>query len=75
MGTALFECVSGCMCASTELQAHTLENYSIEKTTSILTSEAEECIIRVTNLEKTLSGENKFKLIALAIVAKRRDTH
>lgn len=69
MGTALVECASGCTCASLEIQAHVMTYHSIEEVAAIYPSEAEECVIRVTNLNKTLSGENKFKLVYITVLA------
>lgn len=69
MGTVLVECVSECTCESIEIQAHTSSKHSLEEVVSIDPSEADHCTIRFTNLEKTLSGENKFKLMSLTVLA------
>ena len=69
MGTALVECASGCSCASLEVQAHTETRHSIEEMAAVRPSEAEQCVIRITNLNTTLSGENKFKFIYVMVLA------
>ena len=72
MGTALVECVSGCTCASLEIQAHVETRHSIEEVAVLRPSEADQCVIRITNLNKTLSGENKFKLIYMTVLAEAK---
>jgi hypothetical protein len=69
MGAARLECVAGCACDGVELQGHGTERVSVEHTASMNVSQAHECVLRLTVLPESLSGEHKVKLINLAVFA------
>ncbi|GFR42716.1 hypothetical protein Agub_g3640 [Astrephomene gubernaculifera] len=70
MGKARISCVSGCACEEVVVDAHITQRVSQVYMARILVSQARECLMEVTVLDQTSSGENKFKVSGLVVSEK-----
>ena len=78
MGAARLECVSGCDCLASTLQAHSADaRVSVEGAYGVLVSQADDCVVRLTTLAESASpgGGHKFKLIGFTLAADHRGAH
>lgn len=73
MGAAELRCVSGCACAPERLEAHLKERVSVEHAGGGRVTQSAACELRLTVLPETRSGEHKFKLLGLSVVAQPED--
>ncbi|KAG2433670.1 hypothetical protein HXX76_008041 [Chlamydomonas incerta] len=70
MGVAAFSCVAGCACAPTEVDGHHGEKVSQLYMVVLEVSQAPACDIEIKVLDRTSSGEHKFK-VSGAVIAER----
>ena len=67
MGAAALACVAGCACDGAVLQGHLAsEHVSVERAFMVNVTQAHECVLRLTVLPDSASGEHKVKLTAVA---------
>jgi len=69
MGTALLTCKAGCSCAPVTLQGHAVGGVSIEAASTIRLTGASVCTLRLVVQNATLSGEHKFKVLGVMVLA------
>eukprot|EP00195_Chlamydomonas_chlamydogama_P016102 CAMPEP_0202891718 /NCGR_PEP_ID=MMETSP1392-20130828/1712_1 /ASSEMBLY_ACC=CAM_ASM_000868 /TAXON_ID=225041 /ORGANISM="Chlamydomonas chlamydogama, Strain SAG 11-48b" /LENGTH=508 /DNA_ID=CAMNT_0049575555 /DNA_START=27 /DNA_END=1553 /DNA_ORIENTATION=+ len=67
MGKAKVECVSGCTCNAPVLDGHCVERNSQLHLFNFYVSQAAECIIAITVLPETTSGEHKIKIAGVML--------
>ncbi|KXZ51884.1 hypothetical protein GPECTOR_11g319 [Gonium pectorale] len=67
MGTATVSCMSGCSCPMIEINAHISERVSQVYMSMLVASQSRECVLEVQVLDKTSSGENKFKVTGIVV--------
>ncbi len=70
MGMGSIRCVSGCICypETTVFNSHWEQRASLQKWVYFGVSESPDCIIEVTNLQQTTSGEHKLKVQSLGVL-------
>lgn len=66
-GKALVECVDGCTCEPTKVDAVSVRHTSEIHTERIVVSAAPECRVRVTVLNETSTQGHKFRLSSFAV--------
>ena len=70
MGVLGVSCVAGCVCEPTELDAHVDGGrVSVERRGELAVSQAELCTLRLRVLDRTSSGERKWKLTGVTVDA------
>ncbi|GLC64570.1 hypothetical protein PLESTF_000180000 [Pleodorina starrii] len=67
MGVATISCVSGCSCESVEVDALIPDRVSQVYLAGLNASQARECVIEVRVLDRTRSGEHKFKVSGVVV--------
>ncbi|GIL78985.1 hypothetical protein Vretifemale_8390, partial [Volvox reticuliferus] len=67
MGTATITCVSGCSCQGVEVDALILDRVSQVYLAGLTVTQSSDCIIEVKVLERTNSGEHKFKVSGVVV--------
>jgi hypothetical protein len=67
MGVARLECVGGCKCPATDLDASHTKRTSELTTQRYTISDHPSCLLKLTVLDKTKSGKHKFRLASLAV--------
>ncbi|KAG2493912.1 hypothetical protein HYH03_007848 [Edaphochlamys debaryana] len=70
MGCASIECVSGCLCIPIGVNAKSQETWSQVYLSRLSVTQSKECIVQVTVVNHTYSGEHKFKVTGV-VVAER----
>lgn len=64
MGVANITCVN-CDCEAQRVDAHVSENWSQGLIEQVVASQAADCVVRLTVLPDTSSGEHKFKVMGI----------
>ena len=66
-GVVRLECVSGCVCDATRVSAHVVDRAegSPIRDVELDVTPSAECVVRITLLEETDSGEHYFKVLAM----------
>eukprot|EP00793_Prasinoderma_coloniale_P005408 PRCOL_00004816-RA len=66
-GVVRLECVSGCVCDTTRVSAHVVDRAegSPIRDVELDVTPSAECVVRITLLEETDSGEHYFKVLAM----------
>ncbi len=67
MGRAVFMCESGCKCEPALIDGHHKQHVSLTFLHSIRVSQAAECVVSLTVLPGTSSGQHKVKVVGLII--------
>jgi hypothetical protein len=67
MGRAVFMCESGCKCEPALIDGHHKQRVSLTFLHSIRVSQAAECVVSLTVLPGTSSGQHKFKVVGLIV--------
>ncbi|EFJ52999.1 hypothetical protein VOLCADRAFT_85815 [Volvox carteri f. nagariensis] len=67
MGVAEVSCISGCSCDPTEVDALIQEEVSQVYLVGLVVSQSTECVIEVLVLNRTSSGEHKFKVSGVVV--------
>ena len=67
MGRANLTCLRGCTCQPLLLEAHHAERSSQTYLQHVYVTQSPECVVELTVLPETSSGEHKFKVIAIMV--------
>jgi hypothetical protein len=67
MGVARLECVSGCKCKPSDIDAKNVKPTSEMFTHRITISDHPKCLLKLTVLKKTNTGKHKFRVSSLAV--------
>lgn len=67
MGIARIDCIEGCECGPEDVDGHWSHESSQNDMNKLVVSMAERCVLRVTNTNRSSSGNHKFKLTSLIL--------
>jgi hypothetical protein len=74
MGQARIACAKGCTCNATTLDAHHSDRTSQTFLHGVMVSQAPQCVVSITVLPETHSGEHKFKVTGAMVSEVAGDT-
>lgn len=71
MGSFSLECIANCTCTNTTVNSHWQQKISVPESHSIQVTQHENCIMKVTVLNETSSGEHKVKIVGVIVMGMR----